>query len=77
MHLNIDLISCTRSFVLKTRCEMTHLDVPEEERLAQGITDNLLRVSVGLEDPHDLLQDLEQALSLAVISRTSLVRVGF
>jgi len=37
--------------------------IPEEERLKLGITENLLRLSVGLEDPEDLKEDLDQALS--------------
>ena len=41
----------------------THGSVPEEKRLALGLTDKLLRLSVGLEDADDLIADLEQALS--------------
>jgi cystathionine gamma-synthase len=41
----------------------THADLPEETRLKLGITDTLLRLSVGIEDPADLLDDLDQALS--------------
>ncbi len=41
---------------------MTHVDVPREERLARGLTDGLVRLSVGIEDPDDILADLEQAL---------------
>lgn len=40
----------------------THSKVPEAERQALGITDDLIRLSVGLEDPEDLLEDLDQAL---------------
>ncbi|MHB1125607.1 MAG: trans-sulfuration enzyme family protein [Bacillota bacterium] len=40
----------------------THADIPEEMRQRIGITDNLLRLSVGLEDVEDLQADLEQAL---------------
>ncbi|MDR5682784.1 MAG: PLP-dependent aspartate aminotransferase family protein [Armatimonadota bacterium] len=40
----------------------THLHVPREERIRAGITDGLIRVSVGIEDVEDLLEDLEQAL---------------
>lgn len=40
----------------------THADIPEERRLAKGIDDRLLRLSVGLEDPEDLIEDLENAL---------------
>lgn len=42
---------------------MTHASIPEEERLKIGITDSLIRLSVGVEHIEDLLADLEQALS--------------
>jgi methionine-gamma-lyase len=41
---------------------MTHAVVPKEERLKAGITDSLVRLSVGIEDTEDITQDLEQAL---------------
>lgn len=41
---------------------MTHASIPEPERLKIGITDSLIRLSVGIEDEKDLLDDLEQAL---------------
>ena len=41
---------------------MTHKSIPEEIRKAAGVTDSLIRLSVGLEDAEDLTQDLEQAL---------------
>jgi cystathionine beta-lyase/cystathionine gamma-synthase len=41
---------------------MTHASVPPERREALGITDGLLRISVGIEDPADLVDDLAQAL---------------
>ena len=44
----------------------THSKVPEVERAALGISDNLLRLSVGLEDPDDLIEDLDQALEAGV-----------
>ncbi len=40
---------------------MTHASVPPETRLKRGVTDNLIRVSVGIEDASDLVQDLDQA----------------
>jgi len=40
----------------------THADIPEEERLAKGINERLLRLSVGLESAEDLIEDLRQAL---------------
>jgi cystathionine beta-lyase/cystathionine gamma-synthase len=42
---------------------MTHASVPREEREKVGLTDGLVRISVGIEDLDDLLQDLESALS--------------
>ena len=42
---------------------MTHASVPIEERIKLGITDDLVRLSVGVEDIEDLLEDLKQALS--------------
>jgi len=41
---------------------MTHADVPVDQREAAGITDGLVRLSVGLEDPLDIIRDLSQAL---------------
>lgn len=42
---------------------MTHASVPVEKREKLGITDGLVRVSVGIEDIEDILEDLDQALS--------------
>ena len=44
---------------------MTHVDVPREERMARGLTDSVVRLSVGIEDPQDIIADLSQALELA------------
>ncbi|AIF50728.1 methionine gamma-lyase [Pelosinus sp. UFO1] len=41
---------------------MTHSPIPREERLKAGITDGLIRLSVGLEDPSDIIFDLDQAI---------------
>jgi cystathionine beta-lyase/cystathionine gamma-synthase len=41
---------------------MTHAAMTKQERLAAGITDGLVRLSVGLEDPDDICEDLAQAL---------------
>ena len=41
---------------------MTHADVPEDERLARGLTDGLVRLSVGIEDKEDIIADLKKAL---------------
>ena len=42
---------------------MTHSGVPEKERLEMGISDGLLRLSVGLENSNDIIHDLQQALA--------------
>ena len=42
---------------------MTHASVPEERRAALGITDGLIRISVGIEDVDDLKEDIDQALA--------------
>ncbi|MEK6541105.1 MAG: cystathionine gamma-synthase family protein [Pseudomonadota bacterium] len=43
---------------------MTHLSVPDERKKAMGITDNLVRISIGIEDPDDLIADFAQALDM-------------
>lgn len=43
---------------------MTHASIPKNEREKTGVTDTLIRLSVGIEDIRDLLDDLKQALSL-------------
>jgi len=42
---------------------MTHASIPREERLKVGLTDSLVRLSVGVEDVDDLIEDLKKALS--------------
>ncbi len=42
---------------------MTHASVPREQRLAVGLTDSLIRLSVGIEDVEDLIADLKKALA--------------
>jgi O-succinylhomoserine sulfhydrylase len=43
----------------------THQRLTPEQRKVQGIDDGLIRISVGLEDPQDLIEDLEKALAAA------------
>ena len=47
---------------------MTHGSIPKEDREARGVTDGLLRLSVGIEDIDDLIEDLRQALERAASS---------
>ena len=44
---------------------MTHADVPDEDRRKRGLTDGLVRLSVGIEDADDIIEDLEQGLAQA------------
>lgn len=48
--------------LISVPAKMTHASIPKERRDALGITDGLVRISVGIEDAEDLLEDLEQAL---------------
>ncbi len=55
---------------------MTHAPVPREERLAAGITDGLVRISIGIEDVEDIIADLDNSLSvLADVEDESLATV--
>lgn len=44
---------------------MTHASIPKEERIKNGLSDSLIRLSIGVEDAEDLIEDLQQALSKA------------
>ena len=44
---------------------MTHAAVPKQMRESMGLTDSLVRLSVGIEDPEDLIEDLDRAFKLA------------
>ena len=44
---------------------ITHREVPAEARIAAGVSDNLIRLSIGLEDVNDLIADLDQAMAAA------------
>ncbi|HWJ79585.1 MAG TPA: bifunctional cystathionine gamma-lyase/homocysteine desulfhydrase, partial [Niallia sp.] len=48
--------------LISVPARMTHASIPAERRAELGITDGLVRISVGLEDASDLIEDLEQAL---------------
>ena len=61
-YLLIELISINSS----QSAFMSHYKLSVEERYSLGITDNLVRVSVGLEDYIDLIEDFEQALEKAI-----------
>ncbi|CEM01525.1 unnamed protein product [Vitrella brassicaformis CCMP3155] len=48
---------------------MTHASIPAEERRAMGLNDGLVRFSFGLEDAHDLMTDIEEALAKVLAAR--------
>ncbi|NJD75889.1 MAG: PLP-dependent transferase [Candidatus Methanoperedens sp.] len=50
------------STLIQHPATMTHAVVPREERIRYGITDELIRLSVGIEDVEDIIEDIEQAL---------------
>jgi len=65
---NVELFSLAESLggvesLINHPASMTHASIPKEERMKNGLTDSLIRLSVGVEDAEDLLADLEQALS--------------
>lgn len=43
-------------------CTQTHADVPEDVRIANGITDSILRLSAGIEDSNDIINELKEAI---------------
>jgi cystathionine gamma-lyase/homocysteine desulfhydrase len=49
--------------LISVPARMTHASIPPERRAELGITDGLVRISVGVEDAEDLLEDLDRALS--------------
>jgi cystathionine beta-lyase/cystathionine gamma-synthase len=44
---------------------MTHASIPREERIRNGLSDSLMRLSIGIEDAEDLMEDLSQAIEKA------------
>lgn len=52
----------TLDTLIQHPASMTHVNVPKERRLASGITDGLVRMSIGIENIADILNDLEQGL---------------
>lgn len=66
---NTHLLTCAESLggvesLIGHPASMTHASIPKEERMKVGLTDSLIRLSIGIEDVDDLIEDLEKALSL-------------
>lgn len=64
--LNKNAVFCVVLFCILYSSVQTHASVPADQRENLGITDSLIRLSVGLEDVEDLIADIEQALNAAV-----------
>ena len=69
----VKLLSSTKLFALAESlggveslinhpASMTHASIPKEERIKNGLTDSLIRLSIGIEDAEDLVEDLKQAI---------------
>lgn len=54
-------------------CKMTHASVPREKRLQSGIQDSLIRLSCGIENTEDLIEDLEETFSKLISKETILI----
>ena len=52
-------------------CFMSHASIPAEVRAARGLPDDLVRISVGIEDVDDLLADLDQAFRKAAAAQAA------
>jgi cystathionine gamma-lyase len=66
--VSVELFSLAESLggvesLINHPASMTHASIPKEERIKNGLVDSLIRLSIGVEDHEDLIEDLEQALS--------------
>lgn len=55
---------------------MTHASIPREERLKNGLVDSLIRLSVGIEDVDDLIEDLAQAFGIGEVTLEPMMKAG-
>ena len=65
---NVELFSLAESLggvesLINHPASMTHASIPREERIKNGLSDSLIRLSIGVEDVEDLIADLDQALA--------------
>ncbi|MGC8460943.1 MAG: trans-sulfuration enzyme family protein [Candidatus Dormibacteria bacterium] len=72
---SLTVITCAESLgavesLIELPAAMTHSGMPPAQRNALGISDHLVRLSVGIEDPEDLIEDLSQALQAALRTST-------
>ena len=66
---NTQLFTCAESLggvesLIGHPASMTHASIPKAERLKVGLTDSLIRLSIGIEDVSDLIEDLDKALEM-------------
>jgi methionine-gamma-lyase len=65
-HVELCILAVSLGYVdtlIQHPASMTHANIPRDVRMKTGITDNLVRLSVGIEEPEDIIADLDQALS--------------
>jgi len=66
---NLKIISIAESLgvvesLIEHPASMTHASIPRQDREKIGLSDGLIRLSVGIEDAYDLIRDLNQALKI-------------
>jgi cystathionine beta-lyase len=64
------------SSLISLPCFMSHASIPAAVRAARGLPDDLVRISAGIEDIHDLLEDLAQAMASAAADVTGAEELG-
>ncbi len=65
-HFNLAVSLGSTESLAEHPASMTHAGVPAEEKLRHGITEGLVRLSIGLEHPEDLIVDIDNALKSAL-----------
>jgi len=64
-HFTIAVSFGSVSSLASLPCRMSHKSIPSSVRSAHSLPDDLVRLSIGIEDVHDLIEDLDQALRCA------------
>jgi len=59
-------IGDTKSLVIHPS-STTHQQLTKKEQEATGVTEDYIRLSIGIEDPQDIIEDIDQALKAAII----------
>ena len=62
LHCSCHMLTGSVKSLISLPCFMSHASIPAEVRQARGLTEDLVRISVGIEDVNDLIADLDHAL---------------